>query len=335
VTVDDVAIMHGRRVTGTFVEVELELRSGSGERLDELAAEIVRAGARAGDHTPKLFRALGRTGDADPAGGPFEALRALLRRQLRAMYAHDPGTRLGRDPESVHPLRVAVRRTRELARAGRRLVATDLTGLSVALKELGAVLGTVRDLDVLLDHLRAEATRLATGERQGAEAIVRALARDRARARRTLLSTLDSPAYLSLLDDFDRTVDDLEASRDVVPLDDLARAAAERLRDQVSALPADPSDEALHELRKVARRARYAAELAGQREVARSAKRLQDVLGAHQDAVVAELRLRSLAEHAPAGQALAARRLLERERARRAEARAAWPATWRLVREAT
>ena len=59
------------------------------------------------------------------------------------------------------------------------------------------------------------------------------------------------------------------------------------------------------------------------------------MLGEHQDAVVAEARLRELAARRPA-QALAAGRLIERERARRADARAAWRKAWqRLERAAT
>ena len=54
------------------------------------------------------------------------------------------------------------------------------------------------------------------------------------------------------------------------------------------ALGADPADAELHELRKLGKRTRYAFELAGHRRAVQRAKELQDVLGEHQDAVVAE-----------------------------------------------
>ena len=57
------------------------------------------------------------------------------------------------------------------------------------------------------------------------------------------------------------------------------------------------------------------------------------MLGAHQDAVVGEEVLRRLAPELP-GAALAMGRLVDRERARRAEARAAWQAAWRELRAA-
>ena len=44
---------------------------------------------------------------------------AYLRAQRDALLDHDPGTRLGRDPEDLHDMRVAVRRLRA-ALAGRR-----------------------------------------------------------------------------------------------------------------------------------------------------------------------------------------------------------------------
>ena len=62
----------------------------------------------------------------------------------------------------------------------------------------------------------------------------------------------------------------------------------------------------------------------------KAAKRLQDVLGEHQDAVVAQERLRALAAREPAA-AMAAGRLIERERARADRAPRAWPAAWKRV----
>jgi len=86
---------------------------------------------------------------------------------------------------------------------------------------------------------------------------------------------------------------------------------------------------------------RYAAEFAepdlGNRakHVAERATTLQDVLGEHQDAIVAEARLRELLPKAPSsGAAFAAGRLVERERARKAAARAALPKAWRRLERA-
>ena len=110
-------------------------------------------------------------------------------------------------------------------------------------------------------------------------------------------------------------------------LEALAAAEGKRLRKRH--VPADASDEQLHDLRKRVKRARYAAELAGERTVVARAREVQDVLGDHQDAVVAEQRLRALADPKTG---LAAGRLVEREQERRRRARAAYPRVWKRLR---
>ena len=113
---------------------------------------------------------------------------------------------------------------------------------------------------------------------------------------------------------------------------------------QVRALGKAPADEKLHELRIRVKRVRYAAELGGLRGGARTARvigaatSLQDILGAHQDAVVAEQRIRALAERSddpsvafaagPAGRAAEAapRRRFSSSCRRRGAACASWRA---------
>jgi CHAD domain-containing protein len=332
VTVDEVAVLQGRRVTGEFVEVEIELRDGDPSDLDGIAGKIVRSGAELGDGSPKLFRVLGLSSrrEARPRA-PFEALRVLLHRQLREIHAHDPGTRLGADPESLHDMRVAVRRARALLRAGRGLVRGDTSALRADLKELGSVLGAVRDLDVLLERLRHESSELGAPDDAAAEGLLQRLELERSEARAALLTVLDGAAYLSLLDRFERAVEELEPSGRGASLDALARKQLRRLRTTVRALPPEPSDPGLHDVRKLGKRARYAAELAGNDKVVKRAKELQDVLGAHQDAVVAEERLRALAVDAPPAEALAAGRLIDRERALRTDARSDWRPAWKRL----
>ena len=333
VTIDEVAVMDSHRVTGEFVEIEVELRTGDPKRLDEIAGELAVVGARPTNGEPKLFRALGigSTREKRPHE-PFEALRALLRRQLREILAHDPGTRLGSDPESLHDMRVAVRRSRALLRAGKGLVAGDVDALAAELRWLGEALGEVRDLDVLRDRLHAETAALAPPDRTASNHMLRALDRERTRERRGLLKTLGGERYFALLDRFDETLAALQPSGADVSLDALAARQLRKLAKAVHALEADPPDAALHELRKLGKRTRYAYELARQDRVVRRAKELQDVLGEHQDAVVAEERLRALAASAPAAGALAAGLLIAGERQRRDDARVAWPEVWKRLR---
>ena len=161
-----------------------------------------------------------------------------------------------------------------------------------------------------------------------------ALRTERSCSRARLLAALRSDQYLSLLDDTVRTIETLEPGRAGTALDEPADKAFRKLRKAVHALPEEPADEELHKARKVGKRARYAAELAGRAKFVKRAKQVQDVLGEHQDAVVAAERLRELAAEAGPGQALAAGRLIEREEKRRADTRAAWPKAWKKLRKA-
>ena len=331
VTVDEVSVMDALRVTDAFVEVEIELRAGDPRRLDAIAKDLARAGAKPANGAPKLFRALDLRRDEKPEDGPFETLRTRLRAQLREILAHDPGTRLGLDPESLHDMRVAVRRSRALLRAGAPLIATDTRVLSEELKWIGQVLGDVRDLDVLIERLQAEATQLGREDARAADGLVRTLERERKRKRTAMLKALDGERYAALIDRLVATLDELAPADADTTLGALAQKQMKKLRRAVDALDDDPPDEALHDLRKRGKRARYAAELADRSAIVKRAKEFQDVLGEHQDSVVAEHRLRTLGAVAKPAQALAAGRLVELERARQADARSSWRDAWRRL----
>jgi len=147
VTADEVTVLDSSEASNHFVEVEIELRDGSPDGLDEIAGELVSAGAEEGAGLPKLFRALGRTSVHDSSPRFFEELRGRLRDQLREIERHDPGTRLGRDPESLHDMRVGVRRLRALLRRGRPHEVT----LRLADLEVDTVRRTVRRAGKTID----------------------------------------------------------------------------------------------------------------------------------------------------------------------------------------
>jgi CHAD domain-containing protein len=327
VTLDEVRVMDAQRVIEEFSEIEVE---GEPSSVRSIAKQLRKAGATAVDLTPKLFRALPLPTRAAPET-PFESFRALLRDQLHAILANDPGVRLGGDDENVHKMRVATRRSRALLRAAAPLYTGDVQLLSDELKWLAGVLGDVRDLDVLLAHLKAEADELEPADTAAARRLLRAMERNRSRFRRALLKALDGPRYATLLDRFEETIEVLEPSGDETPLRKLAQRELKKLRREVDALPDDVEDELLHTIRKRGKKVRYAFELAGDDKTVRRAKDLQDVLGDHQDSVVAEEQLRKLAAQAPQEQAIAAGLLIAREQDRRARTAREWrPAFDRL-----
>jgi len=344
VVVDAVAVLDGRKVLRRLRELEVELLDGDETALGQIEQTLRAAGAADGDGRPKLFQALDLAPPAAPtspdaAAPAAEHLAAMIGAQLAAMLAHDPGTRLGSHPEDLHQMRVATRRLRALLRAARPMLATEwVEPLRAELAWLGDLLGPVRDLDVLLGHLRDQAALLAPAERRAFARLLRRLDAERAQARAAMLDALRSERYLRLLE---RLEDGGRAPQVVAPETSLASIAGvefRKLRKAMTALGEEPTDAELHAIRIRGKRARYAAELA---EAAvgkpaarfiRKARLFQDVLGEHQDAVVAEERLRRLiAEGGGRQAAFAAGRLVERQHARREAARAALPGIWKKV----
>jgi CHAD domain-containing protein len=343
VTLDEVSVTGPGGLASAFRELEAELVDGADERaLARLGRRLRAAGAAAGDGRPKLLRVLGVDGAPPPQPPPqapaAEHLQSAFRTQYERALAHDPGTRHGGDAEDLHQLRVATRRMRAFLRAAAPLLDPAWAdGLRAELAWAGGALGPVRDLDVLLEHLRADAASLGADDERPLRRLFVRLEGEREAARAVLLEAMAGERWLALLDALEAAG---EAPR-VVADGSLAEIAARefaRLRKAVKALPADPPDDELHATRIRGKRARYAAELAepaagkaATRFIA-AAKAFQDVVGEHQDAVVAEARLRALVALGGGSRAaFAAGRLVERQRARKAAARAAFPAAWRAL----
>ena len=334
---DDVSILEPRR--DGFGQVSIELVEGGRSDLTTLRETVQKAGAR--KEAVSVEKSLGLVEEALEAGvsdDARETVRLALRRQRRALLRHDPGARLG-FAEDVHQFRVAARRSRAYLRAARRLFhPTWTSAVQADLRWLGQEVGAVRDLDVLIERLELERAGLDEGDARAAAPLLKRLRGERSRARERLLAALDSERYADLLD----ALEDGSPSWKPPTGDPNPRKLAKR---EVERLGGDEvgegaSDEELHALRIRAKRVRYAAELTapdnrGARQVVKRAKRLQDVLGEHQDAAVAERRLRGLVRpRDTTATALVAGRLVERQRERRRAAREAFPSALRKLERA-
>jgi CHAD domain-containing protein len=343
VVVDVVTVSGSAAAVDRLDELEVELLEGDDRSLQRIERALRAAGALDADERPKLFRALGlvREERRPPkrSAPPLQHLTAMLEGQYREILVHDPGTRLGSDPEQLHQHRVAIRRMRTLLRVGKPLLDPSwVRALRAELAWAGGALGEVRDLDVLLEHLRADAADLSDDARAAFETLTPAIEERRKAARMAMLADLGSPRYMRLLDRLEGELTAPPARATKVTLRRIAAHQYARLRREVAALGSEPADEELHELRKTAKQARYAAELAersrggtASRYIA-AAKRMQDVLGEHQDAAVAEQAMRELAPGAAPQAQAAAELVAQRQRARRERARAAFPEAWRQLR---
>lgn len=286
---------------------------------------------------------------AQPGDPAVHHVRAAIDLRLRALLRHDPGTRIGRDIEHLHQMRVAVRRMRATLKAARPLLeAAWADGLRAELGWLGRALGPVRDLDVMLERLRSESADFETAEQAAAEALVGDLHAEREAARASMLAALASPRYTALLE---RLADAVRlplptpsATSHQPELVDLVRAEYRSLSKAVRRAGEEPPDAVLHALRIRGKRLRYTGELAEPalgapvQRLLKVTASLQDVLGEHQDACVAGQRIRQLLDgltgqrERPEGLVVfVAGRLVEREQARAAATRAQWQQAWQRV----
>jgi CHAD domain-containing protein len=347
---DEVSVLDGRRVAARFREVEIELdEAAPAQVLDPVLRRLEAAGAGRQPHVPKLVRALGGRATLPPEPAPGEldsdaVVSSVLREALVAgvtrIMRHDPGVRLGDDPEAVHQARVGTRRLRSDLRTFRSLIDPEwLVATKEELKWLGGALGEVRDADVLMERLQRHGSELATHDQRAMSSLLRRLTVHRDETRLRLLEELRSTRYLTLLDRLVAATEsvpvraeDDKPARDVLP--ELVRKPWNHLKKAVESLDPEPSDPALHEVRIRAKRARYAAEVAAL-VVGKPARRyagritdLQSVLGDHQDAVFAEEWLRREGAHTRAT-ALVAGQLIARQQQAAAATRRQWPAVWK------
>ena len=350
---DEVQIAQGERVTDHFREIEVELRADEGVKVQKAAvAHLIAAGCRAGRPIPKAVRALGPQAQAPPevvvpAIGHDPTMGALATRAVAHSVAqimrHDPGVRLGEDPEHVHQFRVGARRLRSDLRTFAELFDADwVSGLRAELAWLGAEVGPVRDSDVLADRLRTQASTLPDEDATAVEALLAGVRDECDRQRHMLLAALRSDRYDTLVDTLvhasvrpplllDRAT--RPARTAMIPL---VRRQWRRLARAADALGADPADLELHRVRILAKRCRYAAEAAAPAaskralHFAAAIADVQTVLGDHQDAVMAEAWLRAAVAAAP-DTGVAAGELIAVQRGERARLRQAWPAAWRTA----
>jgi CHAD domain-containing protein len=321
--------VHGQRLSdgtpqdeASWREVEVELLGGDTSFLDAVSDRLSAAGLTRSRSSSKLARMLG---DLEPPAGAAQLdmrrgarrvtagalMVAYLQEQVGQLVRADRGAR-SNDPHAVHAMRVATRRLRSTLATYRPLVDRQRTDpLRAELKWLGQVLGGSRDAEVL--HRRMRALIAAQPEDpvlgQVTDRIDQELGERRKVAVADLRAALDGKRYFRLLDALDELVAHpplatlaSKRARKLVP--HLVGQVARRVDRAAQAVSDDGTGQSrnagLHEVRKCAKRARYAAEsavpVAGKdaRRLAGRMESLQEVLGEHQDSVGAQALLLKL-----------------------------------------
>ena len=320
---------------GTWRKVPTVVGLESHVRFQELAV------ARAKAPAPTAMQPARDMIELDDTATVADVIKLALRSSVDRLYAHEAAVRRGEDPEDVHQARVAARRMRSDLRTFRDFVDAEWA-----------------------NELRAELQWVGERARRGARhrGHARTAARRRhgdARQRTRCSRSRRSPPRRRLArgpDAHDRAARRIPVRARCAPrsrprpsargarrgricarlrrFPQVVRHPWRKLRDAVDDLGATPPDDALHAVRIRAKRARYAAEATipvfgkPAQRFARAIADVQDVLGEHQDAVVARTWLAKTASECSPTEAFAAGMLAERETQAADAARAALPEVW-------
>jgi triphosphatase len=281
----DAAIHDG---VGDFVQVLREAL-----KLRPTRRSKFRTGLSVAGLSPEVAPDLGPTKiDATMSCG--EVAFAILRRHFAAMMAHEPGVRLGEDPEELHDMRGVTRRLRAALKLYSDALPKRSERYERDLRWVGGALGEVRDLDVHLQRLSEEA---ASRNGEVLEEVVSLLRERRVEARRGMLEALDSNRYERLIANFSATLRRGRSPSPTAPIleaaPNLVRDRYKKVRKSANTLSEDSPPEHFHELRKKGKRLRYAweplQEIYGKpaQKMVKLLKNMQDDLGDHQDLIVA------------------------------------------------
>ncbi len=294
-------------------EWELELLAADmpDDLMDRLANRLADAGAEPAAHGSKLAKVLG-TDTAPAPAPPADPVHRAIAEQIESLLVWDRAVRADAY-DSVHQMRVTTRKIRSLLQESKDAFGLDDDGWVLdELRALAAVLGVARDAEVLaeryqhaLDEMPAELIRGPVRQR-----LVEGANRRYAAGWRRSLLAIRSQRYFRLLDALEELVnaeqpESADAAKSSVSID----AAYKRVRkaaktaaaaDTDAEASAEEKDEALHRIRKGAKRLRYTAAATGADKVSDRAKTIQTLLGDHQDSVVSKAHLSTQADAAHA-----------------------------------
>ncbi|WP_406202834.1 CYTH and CHAD domain-containing protein [Streptomyces sp. NBC_01017] len=345
----------GGSSTAQWTEIEVELADGVDPQvLDKVEKRLRKAGVRPSESESKLARALAETAPKklapvsvkDPVTVGDHVL-AYVRAQRDTIVELDPAVRQDVE-DSVHSMRVATRRMRSTFKSFGKVLDRAVTDpIGDELKWLAGELGVDRDREVLNERLSAALDEVPRTLVHGPVAErVSHWAGDRpGGASSRLIGILDSHRYLALLDAVDGLLADppLLKAAGKEPGNALPKAVRKDFG-KVSALveqalevePGSDRDVAIHEARKKTKRTRYAAEAAvpalgkPAKSLVKTMKSLQNLLGEHQDSVMARQTLSELSAvaHAAGESAFTYGLLYGREEQRAAVVEDQLPGVW-------
>ena len=288
------------------------------------------------------------SGGSPDSMGPSALQLALteLRQHLTDWFSHEPGARRGRDPEELHQLRVAVRRIDATLGVFKHQIPVRLAHARKTAKGVLRGLGAARDYDVQLAELRHYCADLPAEERAAAAPLKARLEEGRLRARTRMLGMLDSEATRHWLETLNLASADFaaaaapDAPQAATVMPQRVGARFRKLKKAVRRLDAQSTLADYHAVRRRAKQLRYAIECGASlfgkpaEEMLKALRRLQDELGAHQDADMSKTRLAELAASGadlPPATLFLMGRIAEHQVAQTQQARKTLERAWRKV----
>lgn len=277
-------------------EVEVELGPGGGEEiLSKITKLFRRADARPADVQRKLDRLIAVNGFA-PAGDKLgRAVAGYAHDQVVAILLGDIALRDHPDAEPVHKTRVAIRRLRSTLRNFGPVFALEpeaAADLDEELRWLADLLSPIRDGDILARRLTAELAELPAERVLGpvARELQEDLAAERAAAVKAWQAAWRDERYPVIMTTLREWLLEVPLGKSGLTGQAVLDKARRKARRRLDGAADDPAK--LHRARKATKRLRYAGELlTGQvsqaGKIAKKAKKIQTVLGDHQDLVVA------------------------------------------------
>jgi CHAD domain-containing protein len=336
------------------LELELEPETEPG-KLEEFDRALTEAGVSASPWPSKLRRLIGDRVPAAPRKRKKPTAGAVVLASLREHHdrlrRNDVGVRLDVE-DSVHQMRVATRKLRGALRTFGSIVDKDATApLAAELKWLGQQLAPARDTEV---------TEARLGERLGGvppelvfgplrQFLTRYFAREAEEGRTRAMAALTGKRYLDLLRTLDTVLEEPPLTAKArkpakAGLRKPVRKAAEKLRRAEAAtrgLQGEELEKALHDVRKKAKRARYAADTVKPvygkklRKWRKNVKAAQSTLGEHQDTVVGRdvLHHLTIAGHGEGQNTFTFGMLYAQDAGTAAELRERFAGEWRRLRK--
>lgn len=296
------ASAHGDDAEQQWREWELELLEG-GDRalLDRLTNRLRDAGAEVAAKGSKLARVLGDAPKRQKKSTSDPVHRAVSE-QVDELIEWDRAVRAD-VYDSVHQMRVTTRKIRSLLQTSEASFGLiDNAWVLDELRQLAAVLGVARDAEVLAEKYEKTLGELPADLIRGPvrERLVDGAKQRYAAGLRRSHAAMRTTRYFRLLDALEALVasepdgatdesGESEAPASSATVDTAYKKV--RKAAKVAAHADDDHDEALHRIRKGAKRLRYTAAATGASKVAEAAKTVQTLLGDHQDSVVSRTHL--------------------------------------------